>query len=70
MNHINMSLSGIQMIWKWLMVQIGEEILNLNGNISVKQNDLIIYIDGNSNPTSIYMVYSISGTSEEKMFFK
>lgn len=32
-------------------------------NIPVKVNDIIIYIDGNDQPTSVYIVDSISGTT-------
>ena len=38
-------------------------LLNKNGYVPIQEKDLIIYIDGNNNPTSIYMVYSISGTT-------
>ena len=38
-------------------------LLNKNGYVPIQVNDLIIYINGNNNPTSIYKVYSISGTT-------
>lgn len=35
---------------------------NINSNIEIKANDLIIYIDSNDNPASIYFVVSVGET--------
>ena len=38
------------------------DIENINNDIAIKANDLIIYIDSNSNPASIYFVISVGET--------